>query len=75
MKCLEDEAAEGEVCPNCGAAVGVEDAVTLLLEHPEASRAKLDMASRVSLTVCPKCHILFTDDFTYAVMKSLRSKS
>lgn len=71
--CLEKESQRGNTCPCCGTNIP-SDAyeVGLVLTPPGSSIIKKARSVEVLAIVCPKCKVLFFDDFTYETIQSLK---
>lgn len=68
--CLIAEANKGNRCPCCGADVGPNAGVGLLLARPGDASEEKASASTALVIVCPECHVLFVDGFQYKLMQS-----
>lgn len=69
--CLTAEANAGNVCPCCGEALGPDDGVGMLLVRPGATREEKAGAATVLAVVCPRCHVVFLDNFQYSLLQAM----
>ena len=60
-------------CPVCGAELPAEEAVAMLLTRAPATPEARLLAQSALVQVCPRCHVLFFDDFQYKLLEGLRS--
>lgn len=71
--CLHKTATTGNTCPCCGVAIPSDNyEVVLVLTPPGSSLLKKVRAVEVLAIVCPKCKVIFFDDFTYRTIQSLK---
>ena len=70
-ECMAQEAEAGNRCPCCGAKVGAEEGVGLLLARPDATPREKAYAPLALAIVCPHCHVLFFDGAQYTLLRSL----
>ena len=70
--CLHKEAATPEVCPNCGHIIQEADLVGIRLNHKDKSVKEIAAGVEATAIICPKCRILFFDEFQYNVIQGLK---
>jgi predicted amidophosphoribosyltransferase len=73
IDCLEKKSEAGNTCPVCGTKTSVHDEVSLMLTRPKATEKEKAIAPEVPVIICPSCKILYFDEYTYQVIKSLQS--
>lgn len=72
-KCIDTEATKGNVCPCCKTHIpGDTEEVGLLLATPGASMLKKARSVEVLAIVCPNCHVMFFNEFTYKTLQTLK---
>lgn len=59
-------------CPVCGNATPPDEALALLLTRANPHLQEKIDAPTALVHVCPKCHILFFDDFQYELLTMLK---
>jgi recombinational DNA repair protein (RecF pathway) len=73
--CFEKSIYNSQKCPNCGEQITYEaESVGLLLTPKGATEEEKKHAVDTLVIVCPKCPILFFDDFHYKVLEGLKRK-
>lgn len=66
-ECLIRKSKEGNVCPVCGETIAAEHQVAFPLATAMPSgNVKTGIA-----VVCPRCHVIFFDNFQYELLKSM----
>ena len=61
-------------CPNCSEQIsGEKDSVGLVLTKGSASPEEKATAPTILVLICPRCHILFVDNFSYQLVKGLQT--
>ena len=71
--CLEKEREKGNICPCCKATIpSGQNEVGLILSLPGAGPFKKATAPQAIAIVCPECHVLFFDNFTYKALEFLK---
>lgn len=73
MDCAEKVEAKDDVCPVCGTEVPGDDAVAMLLTHATATPQERLAAHSALVKICPKCRVLFFDEFQYGVLEGFRN--
>lgn len=72
--CLATEAGHIAHCPNCGAQAQEHEEVGLVLTPKGSSPAEKATAPEVLCIVCPQCHILYFDKFSYELIRGLQRR-
>ena len=72
LSCAKEMESEPSKCPVCGTVFDVDDAVAMLLTRATATPQERIAAHSALIQVCPKCHILFFDNFQYGLLEGLK---
>jgi len=71
--CIDEAAELSQICPACGCEISKDmDAVGLLLTPPGATEEEKKNALDTLVIVCPKCHVLFFDNYHYKLLQGIR---
>lgn len=73
LACAEEMENEPGKCPVCGTVFEADDAVAMLLTRATATPQERLTAHSALVQVCPKCHVLFFDDFQYGLLEGLKT--
>lgn len=72
-KCFKKEQERGNVCPCCKATIPAgQNEVGLVLTLANSGPFTKATAPQALAIICPNCHVLFFDDFTYKTLESLK---
>lgn len=72
--CAEKMESKPDTCPACGFSVPGDDAVAMLLTHATATPQQRMEAHSALVKVCPKCRVLFFDEFQYGILEGFRNQ-
>lgn len=68
MACAEELEKKPVKCPVCGNENPPEEDMALLLTRATATPQEKMDANASIVHICPKCHVLFFDDFQYEIL-------
>lgn len=71
-KCLLEEAEKGNICPVCHEHIAPEHQVAIPFAMPSAADNAPAITKTATAVVCPRCHVLFFDDFQYKLIEGLK---
>ena len=72
-RCFDAKTAEAQECPNCGQKIiGETDSIGLLLTPVGSTPEQKRNAIEVLVIICPKCRILFFDEYHYNILEGLK---
>ena len=69
--CAEKMEDEPGKCPVCWTVFNADDAVAMLMTRATATPQERLAAHSALIQVCPKCHVLFFDNFQYGLLEGL----
>lgn len=74
MPCVEEMESKPDRCPVCGTETDMGDeSVAILFTRATATPEERLSAHSALVHVCPKCHMLYFDDFQYGLLKLLKN--